>query len=111
MGREARRRDRFALWRCADCETRTELGACRATIPGAHRSRKSRPGSLPHGRVRGRDYQRSAAEVISMSETFVEARPLDSDWPGWLQRELAPTRRREIRTAIIAASAVLCVII
>ena len=46
-----------------------------------------------------------------MSETFVEARPLDSDWPGWLQRELAPTRRREIRTAIIAASAVLCVII
>src|SRR2546423_15290354 len=46
-----------------------------------------------------------------MSETFVEARPLDSDWLGWLKRELAPTRRREIRTAIIAGSAVLCVII
>src|SRR6476661_8702170 len=46
-----------------------------------------------------------------MSETFVEARPLDSDWLGWLKRELAPTRRREIRTAIIVSSAVLCVII
>jgi len=46
-----------------------------------------------------------------MSETFVEARPLDSDWLGWLKRELAPTRARKIRTAIIAAGAVLCVII
>jgi uncharacterized membrane protein YccC len=46
-----------------------------------------------------------------MSETFVEARPIDSDWFGWLKRELAPTRAREIRTAIIVAGAVLCVII
>jgi len=46
-----------------------------------------------------------------MSETFVGARPLDSDWISWIKRELAPTRRREIRTAIIVGSAVLCVII
>src|SRR3954468_5619699 len=46
-----------------------------------------------------------------MSATFVEARPIDSDWLGWLKRELAPTRARNIRTAIIVAGAVLCVII
>jgi uncharacterized membrane protein YccC len=46
-----------------------------------------------------------------MSATFVEARPRDSDWIGWLRHELAPTRAREIRTAIIVAGAVLCVII
>jgi len=46
-----------------------------------------------------------------MSATFVEARPIDSDWIGWLKRELAPTRLREIRTAILVAGAVLCVII
>jgi len=46
-----------------------------------------------------------------MSATFVEARPIDSDWIGWLRHELAPTRAREIRTAIIVAGAVLCVII
>src|SRR5438876_7711808 len=46
-----------------------------------------------------------------MSATFVEARPIDSDWLGWLKRELAPTRAREIRTGIIVAGAVLCVII
>jgi uncharacterized membrane protein YccC len=46
-----------------------------------------------------------------MSATLSEARPIDSDWISWLKRELAPTRRREIRTAIIAGSAVLCVII
>ena len=50
--------------RCALCEARTELGACRATISGSHRSRKSGPRSFPHGRVRGRDHQRSAAEII-----------------------------------------------
>ena len=33
------------------------------------------------------------------------------DWIGWLKRELAPTRAREIRTAIIVGGAVLCVII
>src|SRR2546421_7154457 len=46
-----------------------------------------------------------------MSATFVEARPIDSDWLGWLKRELAPTSPRKIRTAIIVAGAVLCVII
>src|SRR6266576_3188185 len=46
-----------------------------------------------------------------MSATFVETRSIDSDWIGWLRRELAPTRAREIRTAIIVAGAVLCVII
>jgi uncharacterized membrane protein YccC len=52
-----------------------------------------------------------------MSETFVEAfrqsgsDPSDSDWLGWLKRELALTRLREIRTAIMIGGAVLCVII
>src|SRR6266850_1859922 len=52
-----------------------------------------------------------------MSATFVEAirqsgsDPIDSDWIAWLRSELAPTRAREIRTAIIVAGAVLCVII
>src|ERR1043166_7571442 len=46
-----------------------------------------------------------------MSTTFVEARPIDSDWIGWLKRELVPTRLREIRTAILVAGPVLCVII
>jgi uncharacterized membrane protein YccC len=53
----------------------------------------------------------------SMSATFLEAHrqsgsdPSDSDWIGWLKRELAPTSARKIRTAIIVAGAVLCVII
>jgi uncharacterized membrane protein YccC len=46
-----------------------------------------------------------------MSATFVEARPSGSGWLGWLKRELAPTGARKIRTAIIVAGAVLCVII
>src|SRR5213082_2268196 len=52
-----------------------------------------------------------------MSGTFVEAvrqsgsDPIDSDWLGWLRRELAPTSARKIRTAIIVAGAVLCVVI
>src|SRR5262245_2149741 len=46
-----------------------------------------------------------------MSTTLVEARPSDSDWVGWLKSELAPKRTREIRTAIIVAGTVLCVII
>ncbi len=46
-----------------------------------------------------------------MSATFLEARPSDSDWLGWFKRELAPTRAREIRTAIMVGGAVLCVII
>jgi uncharacterized membrane protein YccC len=46
-----------------------------------------------------------------MSTTFLEARPLDSDWLGWLKHELAPTRPRKIRTAIIVAGVVFCVII
>src|SRR5882672_6769108 len=46
-----------------------------------------------------------------MSATFLEARPLDFDWNHWLRSELAPTRARKIRTAIIVAGAVLCVVI
>src|SRR5881398_1183552 len=46
-----------------------------------------------------------------MGATFLEAHPRDSDWIGWLKNELGPTRAREIRTAIIVAGAVLCVII
>jgi uncharacterized membrane protein YccC len=46
-----------------------------------------------------------------MSATFLEARPIDSDWLGWLKRELALTHLREIRTAIMIGGAVLCVII
>src|SRR6266853_1900306 len=46
-----------------------------------------------------------------MSATCVEARPLDSNWLGWLKCELAPTSARKIRTAIIVAGAVLCVVI
>ena len=46
-----------------------------------------------------------------MSATFLEARPLDSDWNRWLRSELAPTHDRKIRTAIIVAGAALCVII
>src|SRR5215471_17155245 len=46
-----------------------------------------------------------------MSTTFLESRPVDSDWFGWLKRELAPTHARKIRTAIIVGGVVLCVII
>ncbi len=52
-----------------------------------------------------------------MSATFREAfrqsgsDPLDSDWIGWLKSELAPTHLRNIRTGIMVAGAVLCVII
>ena len=46
-----------------------------------------------------------------MSATFLEARPSDSDWVGWLKSELAPTHAREIRTAIIVGGVVMCVVI
>jgi uncharacterized membrane protein YccC len=46
-----------------------------------------------------------------MNATFVEARPIDSNWIGWLRHELAPTSARKIRTAIMVGGAVLCVII
>jgi uncharacterized membrane protein YccC len=46
-----------------------------------------------------------------MSATFLEARPSDSNWVGWLKHELAPTPARKIRTAILIAGTVLCVII
>lgn len=46
-----------------------------------------------------------------MSETFLHAPPAGSDWFTWLKRELAPTRLRKIRTAIMASGVVLCVII
>ena len=46
-----------------------------------------------------------------MSATFLEARPIDSDWIEWLKRELAPTRAREIRTTILVGGVALCLII
>jgi uncharacterized membrane protein YccC len=46
-----------------------------------------------------------------MSATFLKPRLSDSDRIGWLKGELAPTRPREIRTAIMAGGAVLCVVI
>ena len=46
-----------------------------------------------------------------MSTTFAEAGPTNADWIEWLKRELAPTRAREIRTAIIVSGVALCVII
>src|SRR5438094_7746092 len=64
MGSEARRRNRSAAVGCALRETRTKLGPSRATLSGSHRSRRPRPGSFPHGGVRGCDHQRSAAEII-----------------------------------------------
>src|SRR6266496_1545263 len=64
MGSEARRRNRSASFWCSLRETRTKLGPSRATLSGSHRSRKSGYRSFPHGRVRGCDHQRSAAEII-----------------------------------------------
>jgi uncharacterized membrane protein YccC len=52
-----------------------------------------------------------------MSATFLEAfrqsgsDPSDSNWVGWLKRELASTGARKIRTAILVGGAVLCVMI
>jgi len=46
-----------------------------------------------------------------MSATFIEAQPSDSGWFAWIKRELAPTREREVRTAILVVGVVLCVII
>jgi len=46
-----------------------------------------------------------------MSATFSGARPIETDWLGWLRRELAPTGARKIRTAIMVAGSVLCVVI
>ena len=46
-----------------------------------------------------------------MSATYLEARPNNSNWMGWLRGELAPTRLREIRTAIMVGGTILCVII
>ena len=46
-----------------------------------------------------------------MSTTLLEARPVDSDWIGWLKRELAPDPLRKVRTAILVVGVVLCVII
>ena len=45
-----------------------------------------------------------------MSETFLEARSINSDWVGWLKRELTPTPLRKARTAILVAGTVLCVV-
>lgn len=46
-----------------------------------------------------------------MSTTFVEAGSTAADWSGWLKQELAPTRVRKIRTALLIAGTVLCVVI
>jgi uncharacterized membrane protein YccC len=46
-----------------------------------------------------------------MSATFAEARPFQLGWLEWLQRELAPSHERKIRTAILVGGVVLCVII
>jgi uncharacterized membrane protein YccC len=46
-----------------------------------------------------------------MATTFAEARPIDSDWLGWLKHELAPDPLRKRRTAILVVGVVLCVII
>src|SRR3954462_12483127 len=46
-----------------------------------------------------------------MSATFVAAEPNQVGWLGWLRCELAPTGAREIRTAIMIAGTVFCVII
>src|SRR5215472_15191096 len=46
-----------------------------------------------------------------MSTTFLDARPSDANWIGWLKSELAPTPLREIRTAILVVCVALCVII
>src|SRR6266404_4375579 len=46
-----------------------------------------------------------------MSATLAAAQSTQLGWVDWLRHELAPTRAREIRTAIIVAGAVLCVII
>src|SRR6516165_4121448 len=46
-----------------------------------------------------------------MSATLSEAGLTGSNWLEWLKRELAPTRARQIRTAILVAGVVLCVII
>jgi uncharacterized membrane protein YccC len=46
-----------------------------------------------------------------MNATLVAGEPNQVGWIDWLRCELAPTRAREIRTAIMVAGAVLCVII
>ena len=55
--------------------------------------------------------------VSHMNPTFREAfrqsssDPSDLDWLAWFKHELAPTRAREIRTAVLVGGAVLSVII
>src|SRR4029077_5799973 len=111
MGSEARRRDRSASLRGALCEARTELGARRATSPCPYRSRKSRPRSFPHGRVRRSDYQTSTRWTRELTPPAVEPAVIRFGSLEWFKRELAPTPARARRTAIMVAAAVLCVII
>ena len=108
-----RGRDRSTARRCAVCETRTELGPGRATFSRADRSRKSRSRPFPHGRVRGRDHQRSAAEIIRSRRDVPRGANRDR-FRLVLAGSDASWRRRagaKSRTAIIVAGAVLCVII
>jgi len=46
-----------------------------------------------------------------MSATFLDARAARLGWLDWLQRELAPSQDRKVRTLILVCGAVLCVII
>src|SRR6266699_471926 len=73
MGSEARRRNRSASFSCALRETRTELGARRATFSGSHRSRESGCRSFPDGLVRGRDHQGSAARQMKTPTHYFAA--------------------------------------
>jgi hypothetical protein len=68
------------------------------------------PRSFPDGRVRGCDHQRSAAEIIY--ERDVPRSAPDRFRLDWLaQTRAGADERAQIRTAIIVAGAVLCVII
>src|SRR4029077_17232296 len=86
-------------------------GGSSTTFPRPHRSGKSRPRSFPHGRVRRCDYQRFARQMSAISASAVEPPILPFGSIEWFKRELAPTRLRKIRTAIMVGAAVLCVII
>src|SRR5438477_1685362 len=93
MGREARRRDRFAAGRCPLCETRTKLGPSRATLPRPDRSGESRSQPVPHGRVRRCDHQRSATEIIYERDVCRSVTPVrlgcDRFQLAWLVKERA----------------------
>ena len=51
--------------------------------------------SFPHGRVGGRDHQRSAAEIIYERDICRSASRVDSDWIGWLQTRAGANERAQ----------------